>query len=91
MSANISMGRTMPVEARAGNTLAINETAKIPKPGIPVLVRPIMSAHIETINHSSPFKSYISSPVPFAFHIFLEILSSNSFDTNRHQANSLAS
>jgi hypothetical protein len=64
------MGRTIPVEARAGNTLAINETAKIPKAGIPVLVRPIMNAQIMTINYSIIFKSYISDPAPFIFHIF---------------------
>ena len=48
---NINMGITIPVEARAGKISAMRGAMSTPIPGIPVLVRPTMTAQVSAMSH----------------------------------------
>ena len=51
MSAMISIGRINPVESLAGNIDAAMRGTRIPMPGIPAFVKPIINAQKMKTNH----------------------------------------
>lgn len=59
MSANINIGRTMPVDALAGKTSAIKGMNNTLRPAIPVFVNPMEKAVMIAIDHWSQFSSGI--------------------------------
>ena len=59
ISAIISMGRTKPVDSFAGMIDAASKGTRTPLPGIPVLEKPIINAHIIEIAHWRDVKSNI--------------------------------
>src|SRR5512146_1982418 len=61
-SPKIRIPSSAPVDSRAGSTIAINGTTRIPSPGTPVLDAPVSTAHSATTNHPIPLNCGIADP-----------------------------